>query len=43
MTLIIVLGGALGLLGLALVWWEIVDFLFDRVDLRSRGKNSASG
>jgi hypothetical protein len=42
MTLLIVLGGALGLLGLALVWWEIVDFLFDRIDLRSRGGISAS-
>lgn len=43
MTLIIVLSGALGLLGLALVWWEIVDFLFDGIDLRDRGGDSASG
>jgi hypothetical protein len=37
----IVLAGALAMVGVALVWWEIMDFLFDRIDLRRFDGDSA--
>jgi hypothetical protein len=42
MTLILVVAAGLGVMGLALVWSEIVDFLLDKIDLPG-GRGSTSG
>jgi hypothetical protein len=38
----IVLAGALAMVGVALVWWEIMDFFFDRIDVRRYDGDSAT-
>jgi hypothetical protein len=41
MTFILVLAMGFGVVGLALVWSEVVDFLLDKIEL-PRGRGSTS-